>query len=281
MKRRIWIATGVVVVIVAVGIFWLTRPRGADPISEADAVESFRETEGSAAGSDGSDSTTSTTATDGEDGGSATPTPGVYSYATTGREVVKLGPLPAETRDFPETTTAAVTTSASTDDSQLCFDYKLNLIEQHTEDTTWCRSEGGALRFASYAKHQSVAQFNPTVNIACDPSIVWEAGIDSQDLSCDLTLDGGPMEVTTEVTGTSVSSPPESLEVGDGASVEVIPVAMNFDLEGSVSGTWSEKLWLDARSMLPVKIERSFRLEGFATFDEQSTLVLQSTEPNR
>ncbi len=264
MNRRLLVGLAVLLVILAGVVVFIARPRGADPISEEDAVEAFRE--------DG--------ASDSEDGGGAddgVPAVGVYSYGSEGREVVKLGPLPAEERPYAEVTTAQVTVVQG---DPGCFAFTLNLLEQHTEDSTWCRTEAGGVSFDSHAKHQSVAQFDPTVNISCDPAVIWEPGTESLPLECELSLDGGPMAVTSDLVGTARAGAPTSSDVG-GATVEVVPVDVHFDLEGSVSGTWDERLWLEVETALPVRIERSFQLEGFAQFDEASELVLRSLEPSR
>lgn len=265
MNKRLLVGLASLLVLLAAVAVFFARPRGADPISEEDAVEAFRE-DGLVRNSDVGDRS--------DDG---VPTVGVYSYDSEGREVVKLGPLPAEERPYGEVTTAQVTVVPG---EPGCFTFTLNLLEQHTEDSTWCRTEAGGASFDSYAKHQSVAQFDPTVNISCDPAVIWEPGTESLPLSCGLSLDGGPMEVTSELVGTAVAGAPTSSDVG-GATVEVVPVDVHFDLEGSVSGTWDERLWLELDTALPVRVERSFQLEGFAQFDEVSELHLRSLEPSR
>ncbi|MCZ7631144.1 MAG: hypothetical protein M5U19_19805 [Microthrixaceae bacterium] len=72
----------------------------------------------------------------------ATPTPGVYRYAGSGSETVQLGPIPEETRTLPSGINGVVTHAEAVSD-QACFVTTLNLIEQHTEDSTYCRTDQG------------------------------------------------------------------------------------------------------------------------------------------
>ena len=99
MKRKLLVAGPVALVVVIALVAFLAWPRGGTAVTEDEALDNFR--------SDQSASTTSDDAgsAEGTEGPSAvdtTPTPGVYSFATTGQESVKLGPLPAETRDYPD-----------------------------------------------------------------------------------------------------------------------------------------------------------------------------------
>ena len=275
MSKRVTVGVALAVALVlAAGVALIARPRGADPISQSEALASFREKQSTSvpdaeAGADRLDT-----------GSPSVPAPGVYSYDTSGNEVVKLGPLPAEERPYHDLTTAEVTTIPSADGDPECFSFALNLLEQHTEDSVFCRTAGGGLRLESYAKHQSVAQFNPTVNIACDPGTYSEPEEVSLPLECTLVLDGGPMEVSTDFSGTARSSGPETLLVG-AEEVEVLPIDIHFDFQGSVSGTWDEHLWIQIDTALPVRLEREFHLDGFASFDEVSSLRLNSTAPER
>ncbi|MEZ5350726.1 MAG: hypothetical protein R2714_16230 [Microthrixaceae bacterium] len=278
MNRRAIVGVALAVVLVlAAGLALVARPRGADPISQREALASFREKQSTSVPAAGTGAARSR----GSGSGSASvPGPGVYSYDTSGEEAVKLGPLPEEVRPYHDLTTAEVTTMPSVEGDPACFAFALNLLEQHTEDFVFCRTASGGLRLESYAKHQSVAQFNPTVNISCDPGTLTEPEEESLSLECTLVLDGGPMEISTEFSGTARSSGPETLLVG-AEEVEVLPIDIHFDLDGSVSGTWDEHLWIQTGTALPVRLGRDFHLDGFVGFDEVSSLQLNSTAPQR
>ncbi len=260
MRKWSLVVVAVVVGTFAVAAVVLLWPAGTDPISEDEAVASFRQNAGEP--------------DRGEPDAGEVPEAGVYSYATVGSESVKLGPLPAETREYPGLTTATV---AAGDEG--CFELGLNLIEQHTEDTTWCRTDDGGLRLGSLLKHQSVAQFDTTVTIGCDPGVVWRPGADGLPMECSLSLGGGPMEVTADFAGTSISS--SGTQEVEGETIEVVKLDMHFDLTGSVSGTWDERLWVTTDTAMPVRIDREFHLEGFAAFDEDFSLQIESTSPRR
>ncbi|MCZ7631143.1 MAG: hypothetical protein M5U19_19800 [Microthrixaceae bacterium] len=73
--------------------------------------------------------------------------------------------------------------------------------------------------------------FKPTVDIRCDPGVLWEPGTAELDLECSLELLGGPKTVTVGFSGTS-----KAIEGGtrvlDGVEREVVTLDVHFDLEG-------------------------------------------------
>jgi hypothetical protein len=269
MNKRALIVGGVVLVVVAALVALLAWPRGADPVSEEDALESFRE--------QGSADSTGDEAT--EDPSAAIPTPGVYRYAGSGSETVQLGPIPAETRQFPAEINGVVT-SSDPNSGEPCFITTLNLIEQHTEDSTYCRTADGGLRLEHYEKHQQVSAFKPTVDIRCDPGVLWDPGTPELPLECSLELLGGPKKVVVEFSGTSTATEGETRGL-DGTEREVVTLFVHFDLEGSVSGTWDEILTFTVDDTLLVGIERLLHLEGFASFLEDISYELSSATPAR
>jgi hypothetical protein len=269
MSKKALITSGVVLVAVVALMALLVWPRGADPVSEEDALESFRE-QGSA------DPPLEETA---EDPSTLVPAPGVYRYVGSGSETVQLGPIPAETRQFPVDINGVVTKSDPIS-GEPCFVTTLNLIEQHTEDSTYCRTADGGLHLERYEKHQQVSAFKPTVDIRCDPGVLWEPGTSELPLECSLELLGGPKKVVVEFSGTSTATEGEIREL-DGTEREVVTLFVHFDLEGSVSGTWDEILTFTTDDTLLVGIERSLHLDGFASFLEDISYELSSAAPAR
>lgn len=275
MNKKAAIGIGaLVVVILAVGA-WLVWPRGTTEVTEDKALKDFRnrsettDTTVSDAGQSGSDATTAT-----EPAGDSTGVPeaGVYTYTGSGEEVIKLGPLPEERHTIPATVTAVVV-----DNRDGCFDYTLNLFEQHVEDTTYCVTDAG-LTISTYAKKQQIAALSTTVTITCDPGVVRSDNSASLESECTLELAGGPVPVKASFPAKAVIGDPEQRTVG-GESVDVVPVTITYDITGSVSGTWVETLWLNDAN-LPVSVERSFNLSGGpARFDEQFKLDLSSLTP--
>jgi len=64
-----------------------------------------------------------------------------------------------------------------------------------------------------------------------------------------------------------------------GQVVEATLVELTFNVSGSLSGTWVEKLWLANDTHLPVQMERELDLSGPATLKESNKLVLTDLTP--
>lgn len=261
MSRRILAVAGVVVLaLVAVGAF-LFWPRGTTEVTESDALDDYRD-RGSA-----------TTVAPAEEGSSlrTVPLPGVYTYRASGQEDVKLGPLPAETRPFPETITAVVVALGDN-----CFDVIVKLFEQHTEDTRYCVDDA-TLTLAAHTKHQKIGPLSPTATMACDPRTLLASSADRHDLACTLELSGGPAAISATLAGTATRGQSEQLTIG-GEQLEATPLTIAYKVSGGLSGTWTEVLWLSSEH-LPLRIERTLDLSGPATFKETSQLDLESLTP--
>ena len=256
--RRALVGGALAVAVAAAAVVFLAWPRGASEVSTEDAVADFR---ARAADADGS----------GDEDGSL-PEAGVYTYDLAGDESAKLGPLPAEDRSLPDTATVVVVS-----DGDGCATLTLNLIEQHTEDTRWCR-DGEALVLDAHTKHLELGALSPTASLTCDPDVLVDPDVEQTSLACTLVLDGGPASVEAEVTGTASRGAPTRTEV-DGEAVEAIPLELRYELSGDLSGTWSEVLLLDAATALPLEVTRDLDLSGLATFREHSELALRSLAP--
>jgi hypothetical protein len=199
----------------------------------------------------------------------------VYRYALVGSESVKLGPLPTEDRSYPEVATAIVTHP-----DHGCFELAVNLIEQHTEATRYCHEDAG-LRLDEHLKHQQIGALTPTATMSCDPGLVASAGSSGPtELRCSLHLTGGPAKISAKVLGTATVGDEAQLTVG-GTPVEVRRVSLEYVISGALTGSWSEELWLELRTNLPVRIERALDLSGLATFRERSELQLVDLTPAR
>lgn len=298
MSRRSLVAlVAALVLVVGLGVgaytFW---PRSASPITEEEALDRFRErAQDAEAGQSGEGAQGGESAQGGEaDGGEvdgagsapgaepaasrpevALPAAGVYTFTTTGGEDVKLGMLPTETRTYPSTVTAIVVA-----DSDVCATVTLNLLEQHTEDTTYCTTPTGGLRIDRHVKHQKVGSLSPTATMTCDPGMIFEPEESALDPSCILELAGGPAQLTADVDGNSRSVAGEVVEV-DGAEVAATKVELRYVISGDLTGTWTEDIWFADHDRTPLRIERQLDLNGLATFNEDSTLALTSLEPVR
>ncbi len=275
VKKPVVIVGGVVLVAVIALIAILAWPRGSDPVSEQDALESFRQ-------QSEDKETTSTTEARQEDApregsSSEAPEAGVYRYQGSGSETVQLGPIPSETREFPTEINGVVTAGEPSADGA-CFVMTLNLIEQHTEDSTYCRTAEGGLRLDHYEKHQQVSAFNATVDIRCDPGVLWQPGESEFPVKCSLELLGGPKAVKVDLTGTATVTEGATRDL-DGEQRDVVEVLVHFDIEGSITGTWDETLTFTTDDALLVGIDRLFDLKGFASFLEDFGYELISATP--
>lgn len=277
-KKLLTVGAALVVTVTAVAAFtWW--PRGTTPVSTDSAVDDFRAASATNPGTgDGSAADTGTDATTDAESDDETPAarpePGVYTYAAEGSEEVKLGPLPSQTRPHPDTVSGTVV-----HDGDSCFTLTLRFFEEHSEDTTYC-AEGQRLSIEGHTKRLSIGALSPTAEMTCDPSVVVDAATRSSSPACTLRMSGGPAGITARLAGASQVAEPETVDVA-GASVEVWPVTISYDVTDGLSGTWVETLWLSAETWLPVRVERRSVLSGLANLDEQFTLTLNSLDARR
>ncbi|MCO5314483.1 MAG: hypothetical protein M9952_16290 [Microthrixaceae bacterium] len=268
-----------VVAVVAVVIAVIVWPRGTTEVTEDDALEDFRNraTTTSTTADEAPDDDASDTDDAATDLAGNRPQPGVYTYASSGTEVVKLGPLPQENRPLPASITAV---SVDVDDA--CFDFTINLFAEHRETNRYCAS-GGELVLSQHTKNQTVGAISPTATMTCDPNVL-RGGVSgssseaaSRETVCTLNVSGGPISVDAQLSGTVVEEASEVVRVGDD-EVETTPVVLTLVAAGSITGGWTETIYF-ADNNLPVKVVRDLDLQGPATFTEQSELVLTSLTP--
>jgi len=257
VRRRILLGgLALLVVLVTVGAFVLW-PRGSDPITTEEALEDFR---------DRSESEVP----DPVEGDDPMPVAGVYRYHATGGESVKLGALPTEDRPYPEELTAVVVAEDG------CFTFTLNLLAQHTEETTYCPS-GQELTLRDHVKHQQVGALRPEAAMTCDPGLLHGLAAARQELRCSLQMAGGPARLNAQLVGTSAAEVPASVDVG-GEAQEAVKLDLSYEISGDLRGTWHEVVWFGT-DWTPLRIERDLELQGLATFTEHSELVLVDRTP--
>lgn len=260
--KKAGIIIGSVVVVAIAALAFLLWPRGTTAISRDQAVDQYRDREGS-----------TTTARERTDGFTTTPAAGVYTFAATGEETAKVGPLPAQNHKVPATVTVVVV-----NDNDGCFTFSVNFYAEHTEETRYC-VDGRALRLAHYTKRQTIGAITATVSMECDPNVI-RPGTDpgSAPLSCTLTVSGGPFSVKTQLSGTSTTKAEEPLTIG-ADNVDVLPTETVLNASGSVTAAWTERIWWSPDN-LPVRMEREFHTQGATTFDENPKLTLTSLTPS-
>lgn len=275
MIRKVLAVVVILAAVAGVGavVFW---PRGATPVGHEEAVEEFREQSGS---------TTSGPSTTEAGEAPLLPEPGAYRYRSSGQETVKLAVLPAETRVLGEevtATVAAATPVAATETTPagVCSEMTLHLFTQHRDVNVVCTG-GSEVWLQSHTKHQQIGALSPVATLTCADGVLIDRRTASGTLplACSMTVQGGPVEVATELAGTSTWGEPVDIDV-EGTPVRAIPVELSFDAQGSVSGPWTERWWLAESDLLLVKMQRELALSGPASFTENITLELGSTTPS-
>lgn len=259
--RSVLVVVAGIMLVIAGLVAFVVWPRGTSDVTREDALEDFRERA----------STTVDGNPDETEGAGERPLAGVYEFSAQGEEVVKLGPLPAETRQLSEVVTAVVVHAGAD-----CFEISINLFVEHTEDTRYCL-DGAELVLDQHVKHQQVGALSPTATMTCDPAVLRHPDEPAPELVCSLDLSGGPMAIGAQLSGRAQTGEPGFVAVG-GEDVAATPVTLDLVVSGDLSGTWRETTWW-SEAGLPVRIERSLDLSGPATFQEDSVLTLRSLEP--
>lgn len=275
MTRKLLTIVVIVAAVAGIGavVFW---PRGGTPVGHDEAVEQFREQ----AGSDPADTSTAV-----DPSAPTLPEPGAYRYRSSGQETVKLAVLPEETRVLGDEVTVTVAApsrveATGTTPAGSCSESTLHLFTQHRDVNVVC-ANAESVWLQSHTKHQQIGALSPVASLTCSDGILIDRSTasGSSPLACSMTVQGGPVEVTTQLTGTSTWSAPVDLDV-DGRAVRAVPVEIRFDAVGSVSGPWVERWWLAEHDLLLVKMERELSLAGPATFSENLSLELLSVTPS-
>jgi hypothetical protein len=259
-RRRRWllVALGVVVAVVAVVaglaafVLW---PRSPTPITEQDALDDFR--------ASGTGTVVEVV---------AGPTPGVYAYDADGTEEISMGPLPLPTRDVPDTVTVVVTPAPDG-----CWVATLNLMEEHTEATTWCLGADGSLVLRGQEKAEKVPGFEVAAETTCAPGTVLAVSGVPSEVRCTLVMDVSGLTLTVDLAGTATVEPGEDVDVG-GTTVATRHLVLALDASGDLSGHWNEEHWLTS-DLVPVRVVRDVVLDGPGSFDEQTTLTLRDLRP--
>lgn len=255
-RRWVLIAVGVVLGVVLGLVAFVLWPRSPTAITEQDALEDFRAGEGST-----------------QVGALAGPAPGVYAYDADGNEQISVGPLPLPSRDVPDLVTVVVEPAA--DDG--CYVATLNLMEEHTEATTWCVGADGSLNLQGQDKLEKVPGFEVAAATTCDPGLVVSAAATPTEVRCTLVMDVSGLTLTVELAGTATVAPGDDIDVG-GTTVATRHLVIAMDATGDLAGHWNEEHWLTT-DLVPVRIVRDVVLDGPGSFDEQTTLTLRDLRP--
>lgn len=262
---------------IAFAIRWSDRTPGQASLEEA--VEGFR-------------SSTSGTGTSDEGVTSSTTSPsrlrlpadGVYVYDGDGEEVLQLlGTAQPQGPQLP----AIVTTTGDG-----CFTFTIEYNEHHSQDWYFCEDDGTLVETGGSTTQEFdfvAFQVDNVTLFECDPPGLRvdpdaEPG-DSWMQECTGHSDAN--DTTTVSSGTNTFVGVDDLTV-DGETIATLHYRQERTIGGDQSGTTSEDVWFAADSMLPVREERSSRIEspapaplGSVTYTEEGWWQLADLEPLR
>jgi hypothetical protein len=198
------------------------------------------------------------------------PRPGVYVYATRGREGVDV--LLGIAHDYPAETTITVTGGGC--------GVLLRWSPLEGRSTTWelCPADGG-WRLAGYREAHTFLGQTERTDYRCDPATPWlpAPGAGAATRTCRTAE-------TVETSRLEVLSPAESMRVG-GTAVEAAHVRVELTLTGRTRGTGLIEAWL-LETGLPARLvlendNRSASPIGDVRYTETAELELVSLEPRR
>jgi hypothetical protein len=246
-------------VAVFAGMAYVMWPRPATPITEEAAIERFRQDQ---------------PAEPGDLTGTGAAPVGVYVYAAEGEEDVSIGAVPLPTRDIPELVTVVVQAEGE------CWRITLNLMQEHTESSTYCADAEGNLVLVEQAKVQQVAGFTTEGVTSCSQGTLGRPGSPDRPVQCTLRMQVAGTTLVVELLGSARWEGPESLEVG-GLTRVADRLVLDLAATGDLAGHWRETHWLDQERQVALRTERDILLDGPGRFEERTTLRLTDLEPRR
>lgn len=263
-RRRLWkvlIGIGaVLVVLIVAGALWFFLGRSeAKPLSDDDAVTSFR-----ASGGDSSDA-------------AGRPAAGVYAATASGTESIgipgfdeNLGP------------NAPVTVTHGPDG---CYIYRAGFNSHHWRSWTFCPTETATFSLTGLqswtARQAPGLDIATTTTYTCDRPLdfLWQSAVasDARTGSCTGTTDLG--DAVTADAASLVVLDVGAIDVG-GESVDVIHVRTTDTFSQAQTGSEVDEWWLDATTGLPMRIVVDANLTGGGTdYTEKLDLQLSNLTP--
>jgi hypothetical protein len=197
------------------------------------------------------------------------PAPGVYTYRTTGGEGLSLMGV---TRSFPSSTSMIVTDGR-------CATVSWVPIMEHTEATSVCSGDDGALSVPRLVTTESIASTDTTSTIEC-PSTAYllppaaRTGV-HWSASCSLHSPAEKVSLAGEVLGQA------AITVGDQiVTVEHTRFVLTFD--GSQAGTNPTDFWVVPSTGLIVREKEEVAVtSGGVSYSEDMEATLSRLTPDR
>ncbi|HEX4162165.1 MAG TPA: hypothetical protein VHZ05_06695 [Acidimicrobiales bacterium] len=197
------------------------------------------------------------------------PSPGVYSYRTTGGESLSL---PGMDRSFPRSTSMIVTGGS-------CATVSWVPLTQHTETTTECAGSDGGFTVPRLVTHESIAGSDTTSTEAC-PATAYllppkAAAGQRWTATCSLQSPAEKVALAGEALGQSTMS-----VAGHAVRVEHTRITLSFG--GSEAGTNPTDFWIVPSSGLIVQEKEAVAAtSGGIHYSETMLSTLTSLSPLR
>ncbi len=212
---------------------------------------------------------------------SAQPAPGLYRFGGSGREVTSFPPLTEQQGpDMPATVTASTTPG--------CWVFRIDYNTHHWQDWTYCTGDGTLReeRGSTFARRTfGTLDVDNTSTFRCDPVATLATATDGVGATHPRSCSGSGTLVpaVTTVTGTMTLVGEEPIAVG-GREVPTVHVRYDFTYGGGQTGSERNDLWFETRTGLPVRNDRSIRVDtetpfGKVTYTEDADFLLRSTDP--
>jgi hypothetical protein len=195
------------------------------------------------------------------------PTPGVYTYRTSGSESLNLVGM---SRSFPSSTSMIVADGR-------CATVSWVPITQHTEATTVCNAPNGALTVPKLVTDESIAGSTTTSTIECPAStyLVPPAPSPGQRwaATCALASPAEKVELAGRALGQS------TMAVG-GHTVSVMHTRLMLTFTGTEHGTNPTDFWIVPRSGLIVREQETVGVtQGGVHYTENMETTLTRLDP--
>jgi hypothetical protein len=272
--RRWRVLAAIVVVLVggAIAAYFILR-ESTTPVEVEEAVADFRAATETIARDDIATSPAVTAAVSTElVAGSSWPEPGVYTYATTGRESIDA--LDGRNHDFPAETTITVTRQGR------CAVHQWRPLQERWDETVLCPSlDGQQIRL--YRSTHSFFGISDTRDFDCEAGSLWYPATTEPGYTWSTRCGTGDIDV--ERTGTIVGV--GAVDVG-GTQVEVLTYELHDEISGASNGINDRTVQVIADTGLIVGLAVVVDVQndspiGDVHYEERYELRLTSLDPLR
>ncbi len=263
------IGVGIVVVLIAAGLWFTFGGQRAQESSENDARQRLVPATGPAVTTDAAGAPLM-----------APPVAGLYRYQGSGHEQTSFPPL---AEDQGPAMPATVTLN---DDG--CWVLQIDYNTHHWQRWTYCTANGELREThgATFSRRDiGGTNIDNTSEFVCEPPALVLTAADqagsSRPRSC--TGKGSLIPTVTTAAGTMTVVGTEAIDVG-GTSVPAVHVRNDLTYSGGQSGTETSDTWFAAATGLPVRNEHHIKVNtdtpfGSISYTEDAQYVLQTASP--